>query len=746
MVGTSKVLTVSYGTFSCTLEGFDDPFSTMKMVAEYFRDLAAEDRFFGSEPPTPDPEMLYRIAETTARRRIAAEVQENGVVLRQTSEPAPADIAAAAPSGVAPAEAAPVEDAPLEAAVSAVAPFPDETAQSAEPPAVGIADKPADVDAESLEVAALEAEAAEAVVAETVVAEDRRVEHPDMDATLAGEGAPLMEAVEPADAEPRAEGDRVLADAMIAEVADTANADSIEAIAVSDVPAPVVEWTMPIPLAEVTETARGADAEPATAAIQARDTDAEAEEDDDLAEAEAEGDEATLKAARRERRLRRIQRRRLQREEAARLAAAEAAARIEAEARDEADAEEAIFARLGALTEEDEAPAPAPAPEPEAPAVAAASLSPEQEEDLARELAALTGDEDAFRFPSEAVVEDVAPEEVAQDDAAQETVAQETVAQEAVAQETVAQADVTAAAAEPSETRSADESVADEAEEPAQESGLAAMIQSRRERAAATLDAREIAPGSNAVDRLMLTTRLKMDGPESERRRNAISQLKAAVAATEAERRLVGQDRRREPADLHAYREDFSRAQRRQVALSADDRRQNMREAQADQAAEVSVSEASAAEPRTAVAPRPAPLILVSEQRIDRSAMPAPAANAGGLAERAGAETMEAAAETSASFDEYVGKLGANSLPDMLEAAAAYTSYVEGRPRFSRAQVLSKLTKGEGGTPISREVGLRTFGQLLREGRIVRVQDGQFTIAKSSRYAPEHRIASAARG
>ncbi|CUH40300.1 hypothetical protein JSE7799_03032 [Jannaschia seosinensis] len=93
MAPDNKILTVAYGTFSCTLEGFDDPFSAMKDIAEYFRDLAAEDRFFGAEPPTPDVETLRNIAASRAQHAIEVHPDDDGVRLRRPAQKAAAPVA-----------------------------------------------------------------------------------------------------------------------------------------------------------------------------------------------------------------------------------------------------------------------------------------------------------------------------------------------------------------------------------------------------------------------------------------------------------------------------------------------------------------------------------------------------------------------------------------------------------------------------------------------------------------------------
>jgi len=62
MSHNSEILTVSYGTFACTLEGAEKPFEMMMAVTEYFQSLAAADRYFGAEPPMLDGAVLEKSA------------------------------------------------------------------------------------------------------------------------------------------------------------------------------------------------------------------------------------------------------------------------------------------------------------------------------------------------------------------------------------------------------------------------------------------------------------------------------------------------------------------------------------------------------------------------------------------------------------------------------------------------------------------------------------------------------------
>ncbi|MBC2833952.1 hypothetical protein [Paragemmobacter straminiformis] len=762
MIGASKILTVSYGTFSCTLEGFDDPFNTMRAIAEYFRDLAAEDRYFGAEPPTPDAAMLHRIAEREVQRRVDAKVQENGIVLRATgdSTAAPAERPAVAPAvAEAPAvvaAAAPAMVAAAAPAMVAAAPAPS-VAAVASPAAQPAADAaPASAAPESIaerllrlrsEVAAQQESPAVPVPGpasrETVVLPDYVEDAIDTAGTAAAAQAAFMA---DADAEPRpvtadtvdapppahpAAAEAPAADTPVAAEAE-AEADqspvAAEAGAEADQPlvAAILASLDPLPEDRAAETAdlpedaaeddlpeSGDLPESLVAALAgqsghmldfAEDLDAEAPAPSTFAEAEAETETAS-------------------------------AAKVTSDDEDDLDdifaeadlADEADEPSLAALQPdfEDDTPAPAlTAAKAEAPlelrpgaadklqrararvirirrsdisdaapadtAPAAAPLSPEAELDLERELAGLD----------------------AQDTPAQDTAAQDTAAQ-----------DTSALGARASANPFGDDPSAED-----------------------------------AVSRLMAQADTEMEGEETKRRRSAIAHLKAAVAQTVAERRAGETKPSPEPSRIARYRNDLAMVVR-------------------------SALPGGTPTPPKPAGERPAPLVLVSEQRIDRPRPPggpipaaattsAPAiaqpvrprrvsSSGSGLAMQAQAydagdiddldldlDLEDALADDIAAegqpeglvdpqgakhaFRDFAESLGATSMRDMMEAAAAYLTCVLNRPHFTRPQLMRQMSDMIPQIETLREDALRVFGTLLRDGHLVKVRRGQFTLTEAS--------------
>jgi hypothetical protein len=87
----------------------------------------------------------------------------------------------------------------------------------------------------------------------------------------------------------------------------------------------------------------------------------------------------------------------------------------------------------------------------------------------------------------------------------------------------------------------------------------------------------------------------------------------------------------------------------------------------------------------------------------------------------------------------FAEQVGVKSMADMLEAAAAYATCIEKRDQFTRPQLMRRLMATAGGKPVSREEGLRSFGTLLRTGRIEKVSRGHYVLADHSPYLAEAR-------
>lgn len=735
MTGASKILTVSYGTFSCTLEGFDDPFNTMKAIAEYFRDLAAGDRYFGAEPPTPDAAMLHRIAEREIRSRVEAKIQDNGVILRAGEA---ADLPAAEP----PRPALLDGDSTAESVAARL-----QRIRARHTGAIEAATTTsATIAAHALPEAAPESydedEHAEAApLANTVIAEPDHAETPDESEALAIAETDLAAA-------------DLLASALIEDVDQTADLEAEAAVLaglMEDLPedaAPLLDTTgEPVDLPEdMIRSDDSFDEDAFLSALAADDADTAVEVSD------KDHDDLTLDE--------------LLAEEIGAVQApnelVEDKATPVTEAATFADYADADDLTLEEQPEPTAAPADTVIAKADQPAEPEAIDEPEPAlQPAARARARVIRIRRADPAPAEApVVAEVAPEPAAEPEAVLSAEAEAALQAELAALEAeiedVAEAVQVMQMSDDLGTQNPDLRALQEL---VAELSPSKTYQQSYGQAFEEIPSTGTSAEDDAVSRLIALANSEMDGEETRRRQSAIAHLKAAVVATHADRALSANGESAETGRLEPYRDDLERAVRPRRP----------------------VSETTTPCPPRDLGSRPTPLVLVSAQRIDAAAaskprvvMPVrPRRVSGGsalqrrvaepesepqVASSATALVMQNSDQTSydeddifapgetenvfadaTSFQDFADQLGAVALPDLLEAAAVYCAEILQRPEFSRPLVMRQLSALPNQSDTAREDYLRGFGTLLRQGRITKVKRGMFALTDRSPYLAEAR-------
>ena len=712
MISNNKILTVSYGTFSCTLEGFDDSFHTMKAIAEYFRDLASDDRYFGAEPPQPDAEMLARIAEREIARRVEARMNEGRIFLSATApEAAPA-------AQDAPAAAAPV--APAAPKETEVAPevAPDMVPET---DAVQLQDDNADADVQQgddIDDAFDHAKAGDMLhTAPDAVAEEETLEDSAAEAFFADATEDTAEA----DAEEDEQTTMAVAEAVESTPRDRVipHADSIAAkleriravVSQADDEDLDDDYSEDEHAEELLSDAIHADENFEDDAFE--DDDAQAAEDDALMNAmmaQDEDDDAQDVA------------RESTASEVIAEAAAEASAALDEDdtmtvAEDEDDGDvAAILARLDGETSEEDAD----------------DQVMSGDDTDADDMNLFDDSDDADDDDEEIMI--VEDEDSAEDAAAPAPrITRIVKVKRADLEAAIAQGNLEEMADDEDDlnatSATANSSSLSEEDEDALlreladvEAGLIENEADEDEAARAAHVARtaaaklEDAADDGDVARLMAKTDAEMGEPESARRRDAFAHLRAAVAAKNSDDGIVGDKLAEDALEVRAYQTDLAdvvRPRRPELRGTGRDRRPDTQ--------------------------RPAPLKLVAEQRVD-AVQPAPLSTP---VRPRRVEQPVAVVDTgnaTHSFAEFAEDMGAHELPDLLEAAAAYLAFVEQRDQFSRPQLMTKVRQVIG-TDFSREDGLRSFGQLLRAGKIEKIKGGRFAVSGDIGFRPDQRAA-----
>jgi hypothetical protein len=791
-----KRLTVSYGSFTCTVEGFDEPFAIMRLVVDYFQQLTGLDPAFGAQPRRIDTAEVSRRAGAQSGVANVEVSHESGaagetVVVRNPERAigfGAAPVPVAAPPVAAPPVAAPPVAAPVPVARAVPEPVPVTVPVTAPVAAPEPVPEPVAVTTPAPEAAP---EPAAIVAAAPAVAPAADAAAPEPEPAPVPAAAPAAESVAAAPADlamflpedwdhddPMGEGED-LSDAEIAlwnldedddapDLAAPGPEPAAVAVAEAPVATPVAEAPVATPVAEAPVATPVAEAPVATP----------------VAEAPAEETPAAPAV-----------------EPAAAMAAA----------------------------------APAPAPVAEVVPVAAAMPAETPAETPAEALAAIgpgiaaeTAPAEEFNLPfDETVAEDDSDEEIAWNEAfraaaksvaaalagrvaAQGTdgVRTEEEALQRVLRALERKADVTAAGTAERLAKLAEDRAGDGPAETPQPAPAAprtiapltppAALTQRvaiRKRPALQMND-ELAPLDPAARigspwatvgsllspaaqkpaeepgrfRLPFADRLfgrgkPADTPKVDEAAQAASAGATAAPPVPAAAAAAARPQTSTPDEFLFDEEAF--IARTKATIDAEPLRLETAEREVDAAPEAAPAAVEVAPPVMApAAPEPAiPPAAVTEPRNGVAEI-APAASAPAepeaVADEAPSETApslrvqrfqvvaqreeapapeeETADDPAADLRRFTRRLGAASLPELLEASAAFTTLVRGQARFSRRDIMLALDEIGEDKDFTQEARIKSFGKLLRKGSIVRVDDGKFTMSRSALNSYESKL------